>query len=80
MKQNATEIKIQKELDNIAGILQNKTYDDYCKYEDEVGDLIEKHCPFCQNEIDNTTIGIFMLLANIRNYIREKANIQFKEN
>lgn len=80
--QDNTDIKMQEELDNISSMLLNKIYDDYCIYENEVGNLIEKYCSICQKEINNTTMGIFMLLGNIRNYIREKANIQFiyKEN
>jgi hypothetical protein len=76
-EQDETDIKMQNELDLIATKLQNKIYDNYCIYEDEVACLINAYCPICKEVIDNTTIGIFMLMGNIRNYVREKANIQF---
>ena len=72
-----TDYNIQAELDFIANMIQDKVYDDYCIFEDEVADLIKLHCPICQSEIDKVTIGIFMVMGNIRNYVREKANIQF---
>ena len=77
IEQDTIAIKMQEELDIVAGMLKNKTYDDYCRYEDEVADLIKQYCPVCQNGIDNTTIGIFILLGNIRNYIRVKGDIKF---
>jgi predicted RecB family nuclease len=77
INQDETDIKMQEELDIIAGMLQKKSYNDYYKYEDDVAKLINTYCPVCKSEINNTTIGIFVLLGNIRNYIRTKANIQF---
>lgn len=78
-KQTETEIKMQKELDFISTKIQNKVFNDYCTYEDEVGNLIDEYCPVCKEVVDNTTIGVFILLGGIRNYIRAKANIVFKE-
>jgi hypothetical protein len=82
MKQDETDIKMQYELDSIAEKIKGKVYTDYCKYEGDVGELIELYCPTCKNVIANTGIGIFILMGNIRNYIRTKASIEFvyKEN
>ena len=79
MNQDETDIKMEEELDKVAKILWGTVYDDYCKYEDDVARLVEQHCPVCQKVIDNTTIGIFMLWGNIRNYLRSKSWIRFKE-
>ena len=74
--QSDIERKMQAELDLISNKLANKKYDNYCDYEDEVGELIDKYCPICRKEIKNTGIGISILMADIRNYVRFKANIQ----
>ena len=76
-KQNETEIKMQFELDSIIPKIKNKTFAEYGDYEDEVGALIEEYCLTCQKIIDKTTMGISILMANIRNYVRSKANITF---
>lgn len=75
--QDKTDIDIQMELDEISDMIRNKIYYDYCEYEDEVAMLIKKYCPICSREIKNTKIGIFILMGNIRNYIRQKAGIKF---
>lgn len=75
--QDKTDIIMQKELDKVVEILKNKTYSDYCQFEDEVGGLLKKHCPTCQEEIKKIRIGIFPFMSNIRNYIRFNAGISF---
>jgi hypothetical protein len=76
--QDEIDIKIEEELNNVAKMLWGVIYDDYCKYEDDVAILIKQHCPTCQSVINDTTIGIFPLWGNIRNYIRSKSYIRFK--
>jgi hypothetical protein len=44
-KRSKIEIQIQQELDYIATLLDGKSYDDYCKYEDDVAKLVYEHCP-----------------------------------
>lgn len=78
INQTEKEIDMQNELDIVAEKLKNKTYHNYCGFEDESYDLIVKNCPICKQEIDNTGVGISILMANIRNYIRFKGNIKFK--
>ena len=77
MEQDATDKAMQKELDKIAKIMRNQTYNDYCKYETDVGDLVKTRCPICQYEIEHTGIGVSIVWTNIRNYIRHKAKIKF---
>jgi predicted RecB family nuclease len=78
MEQDAIEIAMQGELDIIAAKMDNMVFSDYCAYEDEVGKFIDRYCPVCKREIRNTGIGISILMANIRNYIRSKCNIIFE--
>jgi predicted RecB family nuclease len=77
LKQDAIDKAIQKELNKVAKIMKNKTFSDYCDYEDEVGRLIGLHCPICRNEIEHIGIEIGIMMTNIRNYVRYKAKIIF---
>jgi hypothetical protein len=75
--QDQRDIEMQDELDGLAKKIGSKTYSDYCQFEDDVADLIELHCPICQEEVDKCTIGRFVMWGSIRNYLRSKADIKF---
>jgi hypothetical protein len=79
VEQDTTDIAMQNELDKIANMLNGNKYASYNEYEDDVGYLVYEFCPECVKVINTTTIGIFPLWTNIRNYIRSVADIQFTE-
>lgn len=81
MTDEEIDLQIQKELDVIAGMLKDKIYTGdmaYQDFEDEVGNLVDKHCPITAAESKKIIMGIFVFWGNVRNYVREKANIKFE--
>lgn len=66
---------IEQELKICAQAFNNKVYNDYCLYENETYNELIKH-EMIGKLLNATYIGIFWLLGNFRNKIREYSNVK----
>ena len=75
----SAEAVMTDELLLIAKLLDGKTFNNYCDFEDAVAELIERIAPTCHEELEKTDVGITIISGEMRNFIRQNASIKFEE-
>lgn len=78
-EEKSQEAIMTEELLLIAKLLDGKTFVDYPAFEDAVADYIERIAPVCHEALKSTGIGVTLLNGEMRNFIRQNANISLEK-